>query len=317
MTENSEKTAGWLDWVKDRGEPAFTLPAGTVDAHCHVFGPAAEFPFSPSRKYTPCDAGKADLRDLREHLGVARNVIVQATCHGRDNAALLDALDDFGDTARGVVSVGADVTIEQLTVMHERGVRGVRFNFVKRLVQSQPFEELALVADKIRDFGWHIVLYFEPEDLPGLEDTLAGLGVPLVIDHMGRPDVRRGADSDEFSSFLRFVERTDAWVKVSCPERLSEAGPYAVDGQREVYTDVVPFARRVMAEFPERALWGTDWPHPNLRSHMPDDALLLGYIPQIAPTEAEQRALLVTNPMSLYWPEDAGRQNDQKVQGAA
>uniref|UniRef100_UPI0028BD4194 amidohydrolase family protein n=1 Tax=Citricoccus sp. TaxID=1978372 RepID=UPI0028BD4194 len=186
--------------------------------------------------------------------------------------------------------------------MHERGVRGVRFNFVKRLVQHQPFEELGLVADKIRDFGWHLVLYFEPEDLPELEGTFAGLGVPLVIDHMGRPDVRKGADSNEFSSFLRFVERTDAWVKVSCPERLTENGPYAVDGQRRVYTDVVPFARRVMAEFPERTLWGTDWPHPNLRSHMPDDALLLGYIPQIAPTAAEQQALLVTNPMSLYWP---------------
>lgn len=301
MTEQTEITPGWLDWVKDRQEPTVRLPEGAVDAHCHVFGPATEFPFSPTRKYTPTDAGKADLARLREELGVARNVIVQASCHGRDNSALLDALDFFGDTARGVVALGSEVPLSELEAMHHRGVRGVRFNFVKRLVESQPFEEVELVAAKIRELGWHIVVYFESPDLPDLEVFLADLGVPLVIDHLGRPDVAAGASSAEYAAFLRFVERTGAWVKVSCPERLTMTGPYAVAGATEVYADVAPFAQKVMEEFPERVLWGTDWPHPNLRSHMPDDAVLLNYLDQIAPSTATRQRLLVDNPMALYW----------------
>lgn len=301
MTTPTEKTSGWLDWVKDLSEPAFHLPEGAVDAHCHVFGPAAEFPFAPERKYTPGDAGKTALRDLHAHLGISRRVIVQASCHGRDNAALLDALNWFGDSARGVAAVDADVTERDLEAMHAVGVRGVRFNFVKRLVDRQPLDEVRTVAAKIKDLGWHVVLYFEPADLADLQEVFAGLDVPLVIDHMGRPDVERGVDSAEFARFLNFVSRTGAWVKVGCAERLTRTGPYAVPPATRVYEDVAPFARRVVEEFPERVLWGTDWPHPNLRSHMPDDALLLGYVPQIADTAKAQKALLVDNPRSLYW----------------
>jgi len=185
--------------------------------------------------------------------------------------------------------------------MHQRGVRGVRFNFVKRLVEHQSFKEVEQVAAKIRELGWHIVVYFESPDLPDLENFLASLGVPLVIDHLGRPDVATGASSAEYSAFLRFVERTEAWVKVSCPERLTITGPYATAGAHKIYTDVAPFAQKAIAEFPERVLWGTDWPHPNLRSHMPDDAILLNYLTQIAPDQSDLQRLLVDNPMALYW----------------
>ena len=303
MTNQTKKTPGWLDWIQDRQEPAVGLPTGAVDAHCHVFGPAAEFPFALGRTYTPGDASKTDLEHLRHDLGVSRNVIVQASCHGRDNAALLDALDYFGDTARGVVAIGSDISERQLKDMHNRGVRGVRFNFVKRLVEEQPLEEVELVAAKIRELGWHIVVYFEASDLPDLADLLANLNVALVIDHLGRPDLAKGASSAEYSAFLKFVDRTGAWVKVSCPERLTITGPYAVAGAHEVYTDVVPFAQKVMTEFPDRVLWGTDWPHPNLRSHMPDDAVLLNYLRQIAADPSARQRLLVDNPMALYWKE--------------
>lgn len=301
MTDDNAKTPGWLDWVHDRQEPSVQLPTGAVDAHCHVFGPAQQFPFAPGRKYTPTDASKLDLEDLRKDLGVTRNVIVQASAHGRDNAALLDALDYFGDTARGVVAIGSDVHESELADMHERGVRGVRFNFVKRLVEHKSFEEVERVAAKIRELGWHIVVYFEAPDLPELAGFLANLNVPLVIDHLGRPDISKGASSEEYSAFLKFVDRTEAWVKVSCPERLTITGPYAVAGAHEVYTDVVPFARKAIQEFPEQVLWGTDWPHPNLCSHMPDDAILLNYLTQIAPDEADRQRLLVDSPLALYW----------------
>ncbi|WP_246490541.1 amidohydrolase family protein [Brevibacterium oceani] len=299
MTEVT--TDSWLEWKRDLADPQVMLPESSVDAHCHVFGPGAEFPFAPSRKYTPGDASKADLEKLHQHLGFDRRVIVQASCHGRDNSALLDALDHFGNSARGVVALGPDVSHEELMAMHERGVRGVRFNFVKRLVQSQPIGELQEVAEKIRDLGWHIVLYFEPQDLPELESSFSVLGVPLVIDHMGRPDVGKGVDSQEFAEFLRFIERTQAWVKISCPERLTKVGPFAVDDAEAIYEDVAPFARRVLDEFGNRALWGTDWPHPNLKSHMPDDAVMLNYLSQITESDRDLTQLLVDNPDALYW----------------
>lgn len=305
MTPVFEKTPGWLDWYASPSTPAFALPAGAVDAHCHVFGPGSEFPFAPERKYTPCDAGKDQLFALRDHLGVSRNVIVQATCHGADNSAMVDAVRSAGGRARGVATVRPDVSEAELARLHEAGVRGVRFNFLKRLVSAAPQDDLAEIARKIAPLGWHIVIYFEAADLPELEGFFASLPAPLVVDHMGRPDVSQPVDGPEFSRFLRFVERNDVWVKVSCPERLSLAGPPALDGERDAYRDVVPFGRRVVEEFPDAVLWGTDWPHPNLTDHMPDDGLLVDFIPHIAVTAEQQHKLLVANPMRLYWPEEA------------
>lgn len=304
--ETFTKTPGWLDWYSSPSKPRFQLPAGAVDAHCHVFGPGAEFPFAPERKYTPCDGGKEDLFALRDHLGVSRNVIVQATCHGADNSAMVDAVQSAGDRARGVATVRPDISESELRSLDEAGVRGVRFNFLKRLVSSAPQEDLAAIARKIAPLGWHVVIYFEGEDLEGLEGFFGSLPTPLVVDHMGRPDVTKPVDGPEFNRFLRFVDQNDVWVKVSCPERLSVSGPPALAGEQQAYADAVPFGRRVIEEFPDRVLWGTDWPHPNLKGHMPDDGLLVDYIPQVAVTSEQQHKLLVTNPMRLYWPgEDA------------
>jgi 2-pyrone-4,6-dicarboxylate lactonase len=305
MTVLAPKTPGWLDWHPDPATPSFRLPPGTVDAHCHVFGPQAEFPFAPERKYTPCDAGKERLFALRDHLGIDRTVIVQATCHGADNSAMLDAVRASGGRARGVATVRPDVGDAELRALDAAGVRGVRFNFVRRLVDSSPKDELRAVARRIAPLGWHIVLYFESADLPELEGFFASLPTPLVVDHMGRPDVTRPVGGPEFTRFLRFTERNDVWVKVSCPERLSVTGPAALDGQRRPYADVVPFARRVVEEFGDRVLWGTDWPHPNLTGHMPDDGLLVDHVRRVAVTEEQRQRLLVTNPTRLYWPGEA------------
>jgi len=299
------KSTGWLDWYANPSKPRFQLPAGSVDAHCHVFGPGAQFPYAPERKYTPCDASKEQLSALRDHLGLARNVVVQATCHGADNRAMVDALVHSNGNARGVATVGRNITDDQLQSMHEAGVRGVRFNFVKRLVDYTPKDELADIADRIAKFGWHVVIYFEAQDLPELWDFFTALPTDVVVDHMGRPDVTKPIDGPEFALFLKFMrEHPNVWSKVSCPERLSVIGPPARNGERNVYRDVVPFARRVVEEFPDRVLWGTDWPHPNLTNHMPDDGLLVDFIPHIATTPELQRKLLVDNPMRLYWPDE-------------
>lgn len=299
------KTPGWLDWYNGPCKPRFNLPAGSVDAHCHVFGPGEQFPFAPQRKYTPCDASKDQLFALRDHLGFERNVIVQATCHGADNSAMVDACRAAGNRARGVATVRGDVSDNELQALHAAGVRGVRFNFVKRLVDVTPEDELLAIAERIAPLGWHVVIYFEAPDLPELWGFFGSIPTPLVVDHMGRPDVGKPVDNAEFELFLRFMqEHADVWCKVSCPERLTNNGPPALNGEQAAYQDVVPFARKVVETFPDRVLWGTDWPHPNLKNHMPDDGLLVDFIPQIAVTDELQRRLLVDNPMRLYWPEE-------------
>ena len=304
-----QKTPGWLDWYAGPAKPAFKVPAGAVDAHCHVFGPAAEFPYAPERKYTPCDASKQQLYALRDYLGFARNVVVQATCHGADNRAMVDALVHSGGRARGVATVKRSVSDAELQAMHDAGVRGVRFNFVKRLVDFTPKDELLEIATRIKPWGWHVVIYFEAVDLPELWDFFTAvhddLATTIVVDHMGRPDVTQPIDGPEFTLFLKFMQQhANVWSKVSCPERLSITGPKALNGERNAYTDVVPFARRVVEQFPDRVLWGTDWPHPNLKDHMPDDGLLVDFIPHIAPSAELQHKLLVANPTRLYWPEE-------------
>jgi 2-pyrone-4,6-dicarboxylate lactonase len=287
----------WLCFHPSPSKPAFTPPPGAVDAHCHVFGPGDAFPFAPERKYTPCDAGREQLWRLRDHLGFTRNVIVQATCHGADNRALLDAIAHSDGRARGVATVKRGVTDQELEALHEGGVRGVRFNFVKRLVDALPRDDLKEIAKRVAPLGWHVVIYFEAQELNELFDFFAGLPAPLVVDHMGRPDVGKPVDGPEFERFVDLMRaRDDIWCKTTCPERLSQSGPPG-------YDDVVPFARRIVELFPTRVLWGTDWPHPNMKSHVPDDGKLVDFIPRIATTPELQRRLLVDNPMRLYWPE--------------
>jgi len=204
-----------------------------------------------------------------------------------------------------VATVKRSVTDEELAALHADGVRGVRFNFVKRLVDFTPKDELMEIAARVQAFGWHVVIYFESVDLPELWDFFTRLPTTVVVDHMGRPDVSKSIDGPEFSLFLKFMhEHENVWSKVSCPERLSVTGPPALNGERNAYRDVVPFARRVVETFPDRVLWGTDWPHPNLKNHMPDDGLLVDFIPHVALTAELQHKLLVTNPMRLYWPDE-------------
>jgi len=285
----------WLPFHPNPSKPSFRLPPGAVDAHCHVFGPGNAFPYAPERKYTPCDASADQLFALRDFLGFSRNVVVQATCHGADNRAMVDALERANGLARGVATVRESVTDAELRELDAAGVRGVRFNFVKRLVDTTPRDVLERIAARIAPLGWHIVIYFEAVDLPELYDFFASLPTTVVVDHMGRPDTGKPVDGPEFQLFVKLMrERPTIWSKVTCPERLTRSGPPG-------YDDVVPFARHLVEAFPERVLWGTDWPHPNLKSHMPDDGQLVNFIPRIAPTAALQQALLVDNPMRLYW----------------
>ena len=294
--------AEYLKFHSNPSAPKFRVPAGAVDAHCHVFGPEKIFPYHPSRKYTPCDAPCDSLFALRDFLGFERNVIVQASCHGTNNAALLDALQLAGDRARGVAVVRPDISDSALQDMHTKGVRAVRFNFVKRLVDIAPEQDFINIARKIRKLGWHIVVYIEAHDLDGITPLLERFGTKVVIDHMGRPDVSNGINHIDFQKFISLLDKNkNFWTKVSCPERLTCIVP---KDQLLHYADVIPFASLLVNRFPGRVLWGTDWPHPNMQSHVPDDGHLVDFIPKIAPSAQLQHKLLVENPMRLYWPEE-------------
>ncbi len=284
---------GDATWHPNPKKPDFVVPAGAVDAHCHVFGPANQFPYAPERKYTPVDAPKEKLFALRDHLGFSKNVIVQASCHGKDNAALVDALRASNDNARGVAVVSPDITDAELEDMHDAGVRAVRFNFLKRLVDPAPKPVYTRMAERIAKLGWHVVVYFEEADREELVPFLKSLPTTVVIDHMGRPEIKAGVDNSGFKAFLDLMDDDKFWVKVGCPERLTIDGP--------PYDDVAPFAKSLIQRAPDRVLWGTDWPHPNMKSHLPDDGLLVDRIPVIAPSPELQQKLLINNPLLLYW----------------
>jgi 2-pyrone-4,6-dicarboxylate lactonase len=286
--------ANYIPFHPNPSKPRFAAPAGAVDAHCHVFGPAARFPYAPERKYTPCDAPKEKLFALRDFLGFSRNVIVQASCHGTDNRALVDALEAADGRARGIAVVGTNVAQADLAAMDRAGVRGVRFNFLRRLVDSSPKDQFVRIAERIAPLGWHTVVYFEAPDLADMTPFLKALPTTIVLDHMSVPDVKKGADHPDFLAYIALIaDNKNIWVKVTCPERMSLIGP--------PYDDVVPFARALVERFPDRVIWGTDWPHPNMTKEAPDDGALVDMIPRIAPSAAQQKALLVDNPMRLYW----------------
>lgn len=284
-----------ISWHGSPSKPRYTPPPGAVDAHCHVFGPMAEFPFSAKAKYLPEDAGAEALFALRDHLGFARNVIVQASCHGTDNSATLHAIAASNGRARGVAVVDPGIDDAALQALHDGGIRGIRFNFLKRLVDDTPKDRFLNVARRL-PAGWHVVVYFEADILEDLRPFLDAIPVPLVIDHMGRPDVSQGPDGPDMRAFRRLLDaREDIWFKATCPDRLD-----ASNDPWDAFADAV---RPLVEDYSDRVLWGTDWPHPNMQDNIPDDGHLVDMIPRIAVTEELQRRLLADNPMRLYWPE--------------
>ncbi len=285
-----------LSWRENPSTPAYRPPPGAIDAHCHVFGPEALFPFSAKAKYRPRDADADMLFALRDRLGFARNVIVQASCHGTDNRATLHAIARSQGMARGVAVVGPAIDDAALEALHEGGMRGVRFNFLKRLVDDAPRDAFIEIAKRVAPLGWHVVIYFEAELLADLRPFFAAIPTRIVIDHMGRPDVAQGAHGAEMQALRALLdEREDVSVKVTCPDRLDAKGP--------PWDDFASAVAPLVADYADRVLWGTDWPHPNMQDARPDDGALVDMIPRIAPTAALQRKLLVDNPMRLYWPE--------------
>lgn len=270
----------------------FLPPPLACDAHCHVFGPADRFPYAPDRAYTPPDSGIDKFEMLQERLGLSRAVFVQASCHGTDNSAMVDAIRRGKGRYGGVAMIDDSFTEAQIGELHDAGVRGTRFNFVAHLGGAPELDEFWRIVHRVAPFGWHIVLHFDAKDLARYAGLLDAMPTPYVIDHMARVDASQGIDQEPFQALLGLTADERCWVKISGAERLTVGGAAP-------YDDVVPFAQALIAAAPDRVLWGTDWPHPNVR-HMPDDGDLVDLLASIAAEETTRNRILVDNPQRLY-----------------
>ena len=271
-------------------EPKLKLPSGSCDCHFHVFGPKAKFPFAEKAAYLPADAPKEVLIDRHMFLGIDRGVVVQSAAHGFDNSAAADLLADMKGKYVGVALVPVNIDMAELKKLHEQGFRGVRFNYMKHLGGGAPIADVMKLSSKLAGLGWHLQIHLEPSLILQMMPELKFSPVPVVIDHMGRIDASRGLDQPGFTHLLKMLEDKRFWVKVSGLERASSVGA--------PYNDAVPFARKLVTEFGDRCVWGSDWPHPNLNA-IPDDGRLVDLIGEYT-DEPQRQALMVDNPMKLY-----------------
>ena len=272
-------------------------PEGACDSHAHVFGPTDRFPYAEDRSYTPPDAPLKTYLGMLDTIGFARGVLVQGSAHGRDNSAMLDALRSAPKRLRGVAVADTSVSPSDLRAWHELGVRGLRFNHFFRDGQLHyrggvPLSEARMLAPVMEDLGWHLQLWIDVKDLPQTIPAIRSLGLPVVIDHMGRSDARAGTQTEGFQCLLNLIGEGGCWVKLSGAHRLSQNAPD--------YPDAQPFHEALVKANPERLVWGGDWPHPRLEGEMPDAGHLFELFQLWTPDQATQLKILVTNPAKLY-----------------
>ena len=276
--------------------PRVKAPPGACDAHCHVFGPGAVFPYAEDRAYTPPDAPYEALVGLHRTLGLQRAVIVHASCHGSDMAVTLDGIARSGGRMRGVAVVDPGVTDRHLEALHDGGIRGVRFNFVRHLGGIPDMAFVDRVLAQVAPLGWHVVLHLDARDIVELSPRIGTIPIPFIIDHMGRVKADAGVEQPAFRALLQLMRNDLAWVKICGMERVSSSGA--------PFRDALPFARTLATAAPGRVLWGTDWPHPNIAGDMPNDGGLLDLLDEALDGDAAMlRRILVDNPGRLYWPE--------------
>jgi predicted TIM-barrel fold metal-dependent hydrolase len=272
--------------------PVFKAPPKSCDAHCHVFGPKDKFPYHPNSTYEPPDAGKDRLKALHDILGIERAVIVQASCHGPDNSAMLDAIASSKGAYRGVCIARKEFSDEQFQDLHDGGVRGVRFNFVKHLGGTPDLDAMKNILTRVKHLGWHLVIHVNAEDIIKFQDFFLQFDLDIIVDHMGRVPCDKGTEQEAFKILKDFMHRDNWWVKICGAERISKAGP--------PFHDAIPFAKQLIAIAPDRILWGTDFPHPNITKWMPNDGDLLDLVPLFAEDPVLQKKVMVDNPARLY-----------------
>jgi 2-pyrone-4,6-dicarboxylate lactonase len=277
--------------------PLVRTPPGAWDTHAHVFGPSDRFPYGPDRSYTPPDAPLAKYLHMLDTLGFSYGGLVQGSAHGRDNTAMLDALARHPKRLRGVAVADETVPVAELRRWNELGIRALRFNHFFRGGQLHyrggvTLENARKLAPVMKDLGWHMQLWIDAKDLPDTIPALREIGLPVVIDHMGRTDARAGTGTPGFQSLVRLVGDGGCWVKMSGAHRLSTRAPD--------YPDARLFHEALVRANPEQLIWGTDWPHPRIEGEMPNAGHLLDMFNEWTPDAAVRKKILIDNPAKLY-----------------
>ncbi len=275
---------------EDVQTPTLKLPSLSCDAHCHIFGPAEKFSYASDRSFTPVDAPKEKLFALHKKLGIERCVIVQSALHGFDNSVVVDAMQARPGEYLGVALTSASVTSDKLKNMYQQGFRGVRFNFMAHLKNSDSMEDILELTKRLEPLGMHLQVHFSSDLIHDLAPQLQQSAVPVMIDHIARVDASKGAMHADFQKLLHLLDDPKFYVKVSGVDRIDKVPPY---------DQGVALAKTLVDRFTEKCVWGTDWPHPN-HHHMPHDEILLDSIARIADSENKIKHIMVSNPEKFY-----------------
>ncbi len=272
----------------------FTPPPGACDTHFHVFGPPHIFPYAETRLYTPPAAPIEHYFSIAEKIGLQRGILVTPTVHGYDNSVMHDAIAKADGRLFGMIRANPDLTAQDNKDLHACGVRGVRFNFIRRLKGEFDKERFLGVVSCMDSLPWAIDLHTEPHVIEERADLIRSLPLPVIIDHFGLIDAYKGLQQPAFVVLLQLLSTGNVWLKISSADRQMVRG--------SKYEEVVAMARRLIAHRPDRLIWGTDWPHSFVweAGKMANDGDLMNMLPDFAPDEANRRRILVDNPATLF-----------------
>ena len=270
-----------------------TLPAGAWDCHTHIYGPWSQFPLPQGAAYQPEAAPFDQLLEVHAKLGIDCGVLVQAACYGQDHSALLVALASRPGRYRGVALIDENITDAKLQLLNDGGVRGIRFNLMGHLPGQRDPSVLRRLARRAKALDWHVLLHGSVRDLLPVLDALSEVSVATVIDHMARQDATRPSDEGAVRALEEHLKLEHCWIKLSGVDRMMKGAP-------PPWNAAVPMARRLLQCAPDRAIWGSDWPHPNIEGDVPDDIALLEFLHEVCQGQAAVQAVLVNNPNRLY-----------------
>ncbi|GAA4322293.1 amidohydrolase [Pigmentiphaga soli] len=273
--------------------PEAAFPPLATDCHAHIFGPQDRYPLLPATHFVPHENPLPDYAAMLRRIGCERAVLVQPSVYATDNRLIEEALRQppEGIALRGVAVVAADIDDREIERLHALGFRGIRINTASA-TRGLALADARSLAQRIKGLGWHLQFFVNLREQPQIEEALAQLPCPVVIDHFAKIRTSEGLSSPAFQALLRLLRRDNCYAKLM--------GPYFISDRAPGYPDIVPFARAMVEAAPDRVLWGTDWPHPSAREQMPDDGVLADLLLEWAGSRAQRDRMLVDNPQRLY-----------------
>jgi predicted TIM-barrel fold metal-dependent hydrolase len=278
-----------VKWSEGTEAPKLKAPANACDCHHHIYG--SQYKVDPRSTLRPGDASVEDYRGFQKRIGTSRNVVVQPSTYGTENAPTLDAVAAIGPQARAVVVVDDTVSDAELKRMHAQGARGIRFNLAQTGATTP--EMLEPLSKRVNELGWHIQINAPATKIAEIMPILETVPSRIVFDHLAHIPQPDGVNHPLFGQVLKLIDKGNTWVKLSGSYADTKVGP-------PTYADSSAVAQAYAKAAPERCVWGSDWPHPGEREKKPDDAVLFDLLLTWVPDEKARHRVLVENPALLY-----------------